>query len=813
MDRERLERPPVVPGCGSSADPFLTVISTHLSPGLLTNGSYQSSMNQTVLKIKTIEDRNARKFAMGCLTCGLLRSCPNLNFFLRLRIKQFSAHLESAQGFLRNRTHSQFLMQGHPVLGNPSKTAVSAEPEPSTSAPGATNELQLVTDAELALLLQLEEAGAGLLSQLQVKRLALGFSAPPRCEADFQLAAQLRLQAVGAGDVSLETIASLFANDDDTEAARRVQDAQTNVAYDHLYAEAVARSMSMVRDPERDQDMGRRDELITSTRTLPCPICLEQLAFSATVVLGACEHRFCFTCATTYLDGIGRQRTNFPVPCPKCREGLNSSQCLAVLAGTGEPYSNFEKFITAKMYMSCERYCPNAKCGQVFDWFDDPALVDSPLRYQLMCWVCTNAFCAECKVPWHHGQSCEAYRAERDGETGLAELALAKQWKACPKCGVLIEKQTGDCNYVRCRCGQGFCHACGESYRTSLETANNTHGDPGCTCGIWPYVVDDIVEGVVHENQAELNEMPRDMLLGEIPPLRIVDAPAEHANNAGQANIDQLAAQPQFQAAAVLLNVVDIPAADDGNARMVDVNLFGVEFAPPHIIDAARDQGNNAHFAEEEIGVIAPRDEGRNARLPHAENVVNAPLDWGNKARLAADEENDTDAPPDKGRNVHLADEENEIVRNDLREIGFDRELEDDDNVSLGDSEPLVGRDDIPQDEAEAASVVISVVPEDGTKLHGCENSGPKAPREIDIAKLVRGPHPQRRHLSKLMLRALREKRCPVPGCRKTFASARSFAQHIEFTELHPTFACCGRPFISEQSFLQHRRSAACGRR
>jgi hypothetical protein len=441
------------------------------------------------------------------------------NFRLR---QNLSLHKANVQGLLFKFT--QLSMGNRPVLGNPSDNAISAGPEPSPSASDAASELQSVADAKIGLLLQLEELDTYTLTQLELKILELGLNSFPKCEADFQLAAQLRLQAVGAGDVSLETIAAPCASEGDTEAADRVQDAQTRLAYDCLYAEAVARFKDMDTDTERDHDMAYREEIITSERTIPCPMCLEQLAFSTTVVLGDCKHCFCFTCARKYVDNIGRKDVGFLVLCRRCGRNLKDSQCLAVLGRKAELHSTFENLISDETCMSWECYCPNAKCGQMFAWVGDLALAESPLRYRLICCVCWNASCAEFRDLWHQGRSCEAHRMECNDETGLAELALARQWKLCPQCGALIGKQIGDCNYVCCdRCGHDFSHACGVSYRTSIETANNGHGDPGCDCGLFPYDDgggddgDDVVGGGVLDNQIEIIyiEMPRDLLGAE----------------------------------------------------------------------------------------------------------------------------------------------------------------------------------------------------------------------------------------------------------------------------------------------------------
>jgi hypothetical protein len=43
--------------------------------------------------------------------------------------------------------------------------------------------------------------------------------------------------------------------------------------------------------------------------------------------------------------------------------------------------------------------------------------------------------------------------------------------QACPRCFVIIRKETG-CNHVQCRCGASFCYGCGAPC--------DSHG---CLCG------------------------------------------------------------------------------------------------------------------------------------------------------------------------------------------------------------------------------------------------------------------------------------------------------------------------------------------
>jgi hypothetical protein len=276
----------------------------------------------------------------------------------------------------------------------------------------------------------------------------------------------------------------------DAEYARRLHEQQFGSLQDRLFAESVARLQEMTLDTERDDDLLRRRAGLAQVDVTACPVCMENFSSSMVVVLGECKHQVCTSCAYTYLDMAAKERAAFPIPCPTCREKLDPQRCLAALAGTGASFTALETLIIQRMHLSQVRYCPNEKCAQIFDWFDDPSLEGCATRCQVTCSACSAVFCVECKVPWHEGKSCEASRAERAGDKSLQTLAQANRWRPCPGCGELVEKRSG-CNFVVCRCGCGFCYICGGVYsRSSSVPVNghgtrNEHGTPSCSCRLY----------------------------------------------------------------------------------------------------------------------------------------------------------------------------------------------------------------------------------------------------------------------------------------------------------------------------------------
>lgn len=116
------------------------------------------------------------------------------------------------------------------------------------------------------------------------------------------------------------------------------------------------------------------------------------------------------------------------------------------------------------------------------------AAPEPPTAYKVTCPLCRKKTCVRCRCLWHKYMTCAAYQAERESTDALRVLAKQRKWKACPGCGELIDKEAGDCNFVRHRaCGTGFCFSCGLAYASLKPTPENEHGRAACQCGLWRY--------------------------------------------------------------------------------------------------------------------------------------------------------------------------------------------------------------------------------------------------------------------------------------------------------------------------------------
>jgi len=153
------------------------------------------------------------------------------------------------------------------------------------------------------------------------------------------------------------------------------------------------------------------------------------------------------------------------------------------------------RFVPEAESGECFVTCPTAGCTQM--------LVPSEHvrdRRVVVCLVCTQPFCASCSQPAHVGLSCEAAEYERmDPE--LRRLIAANNWKRCPSCRHLCERESG-CNFMTCpseHCkGQThFCYLCGELL-TAADHAAHYEGFEGAIGRQGPF-------GSVCQNVREAN--------------------------------------------------------------------------------------------------------------------------------------------------------------------------------------------------------------------------------------------------------------------------------------------------------------------
>lgn len=217
-------------------------------------------------------------------------------------------------------------------------------------------------------------------------------------------------------------------------------------------------------------------------RAAKCPICLSSHAPADLLVLDPCNHIFCRECLTTHVRTVVENTAKFPIPCPQCESTPKLSTYLALLQNHPHLQERLRVRALQRHHISNLNYCANPKCATAFDFEAGPQTAHT--SHRIVCPICGHATCVRCKQLWHAGKKCEQVQAEID-RSGFMELAKQRQWKPCPSCGIMVDRKLGDCNFVLCRCGVGFCHKCGVKYKDLVPNNRNSHGSPACSCGLF----------------------------------------------------------------------------------------------------------------------------------------------------------------------------------------------------------------------------------------------------------------------------------------------------------------------------------------
>lgn len=260
--------------------------------------------------------------------------------------------------------------------------------------------------------------------------------------------------------------------------ARASPDAQV------LHGVHVQDPVRVPRAPASSSTHAAQDNLVAPDAIPDCPICLDKIPVEDSFTIESCCHVFCKPCIRKHVYVLANENTRYPLPCPQCNGPLDDSVCLSLVDEYEETYDKLTRMIIEKGFCSQLRYCANEECGEPFDWDHNADTVGTPLEFRVECPICQVATCVNCRQRWHEGKTCEEHLG--DGEDNdVIDLGRRLGWMRCPRCGVLVDRRQGDCHFVRCRCGCGFCHNCGVEYQSTEPAQGNAHGTPGCECGLF----------------------------------------------------------------------------------------------------------------------------------------------------------------------------------------------------------------------------------------------------------------------------------------------------------------------------------------
>ncbi|CAK84222.1 unnamed protein product (macronuclear) [Paramecium tetraurelia] len=219
----------------------------------------------------------------------------------------------------------------------------------------------------------------------------------------------------------------------------------------------------------RKKKKQQEDEL---NNQIECKICLEVIPLIEMATL-QCSHIYHQKCLNQYCV-TQIQARQFPVCCPaiECKKSMIYSDLTEVL--DDQNLFEFQQY-TFKQYVESHgdevihnliikySWCPTPDCKYVFVAADA----------QFNCPSCKKKYCLQCKIEYHHGFTCQAYKEkiqkeqraknEKVLDDQFFQFVKGAKYKQCPQCKFWVEKNEG-CDHMTCRCQFQFCYVCGGVY-------------------------------------------------------------------------------------------------------------------------------------------------------------------------------------------------------------------------------------------------------------------------------------------------------------------------------------------------------------
>lgn len=219
------------------------------------------------------------------------------------------------------------------------------------------------------------------------------------------------------------------------------------------------------------------DAKADSTEDEPiCPICMCPVETGDTKQL-ECGHSYCIGCFDQYLaQAHSSYDAKFPLRClhEHCGAPIPLFELEAALdiEQTAQMYRTALKCYVKQHPDRCN-FCITPNCEQVYTW-------EGPADLVVQCSTCFASICTACKVEYHEGLTCAQYEERRNGgEAAYLQWKAAHNVKACPKCGVDIEKSEG-CNHMQCaNCKIHICWVCLKTFtdgRLTYDHMSSAHG-------------------------------------------------------------------------------------------------------------------------------------------------------------------------------------------------------------------------------------------------------------------------------------------------------------------------------------------------
>ncbi|PKU73819.1 probable E3 ubiquitin-protein ligase RNF144A-B isoform X1 [Dendrobium catenatum] len=195
-----------------------------------------------------------------------------------------------------------------------------------------------------------------------------------------------------------------------------------------------------------------------------CEICMESKYPNELFAIEGCSHIYCKSCVSQYVAAKVEENVLFiKCPDPNCVKGkLEPAMCSRILEDRV-----FDLWCKAlcELMVNDKFYCPFKDCSALMINDEEEVITDAE------CPHCSRLFCAQCRVPWHEGLSCDEFQSLGKNDRKIEDLMLMKlakesKWQRCPKCKFFVERSDG-CVFITCRCRFTFCYGCASEMKTN----------------------------------------------------------------------------------------------------------------------------------------------------------------------------------------------------------------------------------------------------------------------------------------------------------------------------------------------------------
>lgn len=185
--------------------------------------------------------------------------------------------------------------------------------------------------------------------------------------------------------------------------------------------------MATVQNCDTEESLPATETTVETSRPV-CNACMARYSEDE-LVQTSCTHRYCSECLKLFFTRAMKDDTLYP---PKCCTANISLR----LASERLSKSFVRRYKAKRLELKTRNktYCHRPACSN----FIAPHSIHNG---HACCQRCGFITCAYCKSAWHWGRC-----SEEDG-TGFFEFVKATEWKRCPECKRMVEKNDG-CNHI-----------------------------------------------------------------------------------------------------------------------------------------------------------------------------------------------------------------------------------------------------------------------------------------------------------------------------------------------------------------------------